>query len=94
MIYIYLFVSLKLQLCEEDYTKFQYIFGMDVNNISDINELAPKNSTAKVELLGDYDPKNERTIRDPYYVSCQVWLLRLFLCCSSIIITNTLFFYE
>lgn len=42
---------------------------MDNSNITDIKERAPKNSTAKILLLGDYDPNGERIIRDPYYVS-------------------------
>ncbi len=29
----------------------------------------PSNATAKVELLGSYDPKKCRIIEDPYYVS-------------------------
>lgn len=28
-----------------------------------------KNSTAKIELLGSYDPEKQRIIKDPYYVS-------------------------
>ncbi|KAG8177934.1 hypothetical protein JTE90_000797 [Oedothorax gibbosus] len=51
----------------EDFTKFDYIFGMDENNISDLKDLAPKHYTAKIELLGDYDPQGPCIIRDPYY---------------------------
>jgi len=54
-------------LKKEDFTKFEYIFGMDHNNIEDINEVKPKNATAKVELLGSYDPEGELIIEDPYY---------------------------
>lgn len=42
---------------------------MDDENIGDLNDLAPKNSKAKILLLGDFDPNGERIIRDPYYVS-------------------------
>lgn len=42
---------------------------MDEDNISDLKERAPEGSTAKILLLGDFDPEWERIIRDPYYVS-------------------------
>ncbi|GIX70036.1 low molecular weight phosphotyrosine protein phosphatase [Caerostris darwini] len=51
----------------EDFKKFNYVFGMDENNIRDLKRLAPRNSTAKIELLGDYDPEGACIIRDPYY---------------------------
>lgn len=54
-------------LSKQDFTKFEYIFGMDHDNISDINEVRPRNGTAKVELLGSYDPEGELIIEDPYY---------------------------
>ena len=57
------------QLCQDDFTRFDYIFGMDDNNISDINNLKPKGSKAVVELLGKYDPKGQTIIEDPYYES-------------------------
>ena len=45
---------------------------MDDSNISELKDLAPSNSTAKVELLGRYDPEGVLIIRDPYYVSCRL----------------------
>lgn len=42
---------------------------MDNENISDLEERAPKGAKAKILLLGDSDPEGERIIRDPYYVS-------------------------
>ncbi|KAJ6221421.1 hypothetical protein RDWZM_007233 [Blomia tropicalis] len=56
-------------LSSEDFTKFEYIFGMDKCNIDDINSMKPKNAAAKVELLGSYDPNGEFIIEDPYYQS-------------------------
>lgn len=41
---------------------------MDDDNISDLNSRAPKGSTAKILLLGSFDPEGVRIIRDPYYV--------------------------
>jgi len=54
-------------LKKEDFTHYDYIFGMDHENIKDIKARAPKSYTAKVELFGSYDPKKELIIRDPYY---------------------------
>lgn len=55
------------QITSDDFTKFDYIFGMDDDNISELNRRAPKTSTAKIGLLGEHDPKGEVQIRDPYY---------------------------
>nr|XP_006818620.1 PREDICTED: low molecular weight phosphotyrosine protein phosphatase-like isoform X3 [Saccoglossus kowalevskii] len=55
------------QITQEDFTKFEYIFGMDNSNMQNINRVKPKNSTAKVELFGSYDPKGQLIIEDPYY---------------------------
>ncbi len=52
-----------------DFSEFDYIFGMDDDNIDDLKSMAPNQCKAKVELLGSYDPEGERIIRDPYYVS-------------------------
>lgn len=57
------------QINKNDFVNFDYIFGMDDHNIEDLNERAPKNATAKILLLGEFDPNGERIIRDPYYVS-------------------------
>jgi low molecular weight phosphotyrosine protein phosphatase len=54
---------------KSDFNEFDYIFGMDDDNMDDLNSLAPSGSKAKLELLGTYDPEGERIIRDPYYVS-------------------------
>ncbi|XP_052797947.1 low molecular weight phosphotyrosine protein phosphatase-like isoform X2 [Mya arenaria] len=54
-------------LCDEDYTKYDVIFGMDDDNMSELAERKPKKSTTRLEMLGEYDPEGERVIRDPYY---------------------------
>lgn len=56
------------QIKTPDFNKFDYIFGMDDENIDDLNGLRPKDASAKVLLLGDFDPEGDRIIRDPYYV--------------------------
>ncbi|CAG9854292.1 unnamed protein product [Phyllotreta striolata] len=55
------------QIKTQDFNEFDYIFGMDEENISDLNSEAPENPKAKIMLLGDFDPQGERIIRDPYY---------------------------
>ncbi|KAK4877983.1 hypothetical protein RN001_010489 [Aquatica leii] len=56
-------------LTRDDFNTFDFIFGMDENNISDIKAEAPRNSKAEIMLLGEFDPQGERIIRDPYYDS-------------------------
>lgn len=55
------------QLKKDDFKKFDYIFGMDHENMSDLEDMKPSDGTAKLLLLGDFDPKGEKVIRDPYY---------------------------
>jgi len=52
---------------KSDFNKFDYIFGMDEDNMDELARLAPPGSTAQVALLGEYDPEGVRIIRDPYY---------------------------
>ncbi|XP_015524929.2 low molecular weight phosphotyrosine protein phosphatase 1 [Neodiprion lecontei] len=54
---------------QSDYDKFDWIFGMDEDNIRELARLSPANSRAVIELLGKYDPEEELIIRDPYYDS-------------------------
>lgn len=55
------------QIEESDFHKFEFIFGMDEENMSDLKRLAPPDSKAKLLLLGSYDPSGELKIEDPYY---------------------------
>ncbi|XP_076032027.1 low molecular weight phosphotyrosine protein phosphatase 1-like [Oratosquilla oratoria] len=55
------------QVKKADFTHYDYIFGMDHDNIDDLKDLCPSNGTAKIEMFGSYDPKKELIIRDPYY---------------------------
>lgn len=58
------------QIGENDFQQFDYIFGMDEDNVSDLLELAPENCQAKIELLGNYRMKElDKIIFDPYFVS-------------------------
>lgn len=57
------------QIFPHHFTKFDYICAMDESNLSNLRRLAPRNSTAKVSLFGDYrvSPEFERIVDDPYY---------------------------
>ncbi|CAH2102118.1 unnamed protein product [Euphydryas editha] len=59
--------NLGRQITTEDFNKFDFIFGMDEKNISDLRSMAPENCKAKIYLLGEFDPEGERIIRDPYF---------------------------
>ncbi|XP_049824474.1 low molecular weight phosphotyrosine protein phosphatase-like isoform X2 [Aethina tumida] len=55
------------QIEDEDFFEYDYIFGMDENNISNLKGQKPQGSKAEILLLGDFDPTGDRIIRDPYY---------------------------
>lgn len=57
------------QIKPDDFKKFDYIFGMDTDNMEDLVSLKPKDGTAKLLMLGEFDPQGDKIIRDPYYVS-------------------------
>ncbi|KAK2589023.1 hypothetical protein KPH14_001866 [Odynerus spinipes] len=54
-------------ITEDDFHKYDWIFGMDIENIRELNKMKPQGSKAIIELLGKYDPEGETIIRDPYY---------------------------
>nr|CAD7410822.1 unnamed protein product [Timema poppensis] len=55
------------QIHKTDFKKFDYIFGMDKENMNELTRLAPPGSKAKNLLLGSFDPEGDTIIRDPYY---------------------------
>ena len=55
---------------------------MDQNNIDGLKREAPANSKAKILLLGDYDPQGDKIIRDPYYVSVDLYNRLLYVATS------------
>ena len=57
------------QITADDYRKFDFIFGMDEDNLSNLKRKKPSNSTSVVDFLGSFDPKGEKIIHDPYYGS-------------------------
>ncbi|XP_012671181.2 low molecular weight phosphotyrosine protein phosphatase isoform X2 [Clupea harengus] len=61
------------QVTQDDFQTYDFILCMDDSNLSDLNKKASKvkNSKAKIELLGSYDPQTQLIIKDPYYGSEQ-----------------------
>ncbi|RKP26976.1 phosphotyrosine protein phosphatase I superfamily [Syncephalis pseudoplumigaleata] len=55
------------QVTVDDFHRFDYIFCMDESNLHNLMRMKPANAHAVVKLFGDYDPKGERIIEDPYY---------------------------
>lgn len=54
-------------LIEDDFTKYDVIFGMDEANMDELEDRKPKNCSAKLKLFGECDPEGETIIRDPYF---------------------------
>ncbi|KAI3388124.1 hypothetical protein SNEBB_001184 [Seison nebaliae] len=55
------------QITNDDYRQFEYIFGFDDENMANLERMKPTNSTARLVLLSEFDPKNTGAIEDPYY---------------------------
>ncbi|KAH7104117.1 putative LTP1-protein-tyrosine-phosphatase [Auriculariales sp. MPI-PUGE-AT-0066] len=53
------------QVKREDFTTFDYILASDKNNLSNLESMKPRGSTAVVRLFGSWDDNKE--IADPYY---------------------------
>jgi len=51
----------------DDFRNYKHILCMDEKNLSDLEQLAPEDSQAQVELLGNYDTEGSPIIVDPYY---------------------------
>jgi low molecular weight phosphotyrosine protein phosphatase len=74
-------------LTKQDFKKYHYIFGMDYENMTDLEDMKPSDGSAKLLLLGDFDPQGEKIIRDPYYDSNSDGFEKAFVqavrCCES-----------
>ncbi|KAM7360376.1 low molecular weight phosphotyrosine protein phosphatase 2-like [Cochliomyia hominivorax] len=52
----------------QDFQEYDYIFGMDLDNVAELKKMAPAAAKAQILLLGDYGLKEEeKIIHDPYY---------------------------
>jgi len=54
------------QIQAEDYKKFDFIFGMDEDNLSNLRRRKPSEAKCVVDFLGSFDPQGEKIIHDPY----------------------------
>ncbi|XP_055385162.1 low molecular weight phosphotyrosine protein phosphatase 1-like isoform X1 [Condylostylus longicornis] len=76
----------------EDFSNFDYIFGMDDLNMTELKELAPTNSKAKVQLLGVYGNPKDKIILDPYFEHGIHGFVRCYdqisLCCKNFVNTK------
>jgi low molecular weight phosphotyrosine protein phosphatase len=75
---------------KEDFDKFDYILGMDHENMQGLNRIKPKDKACKaqVQLLGEYDPQKELIIEDPYYGQYQGFVTvynQCTRCCSALL---------
>jgi len=57
--------SLAQVLETRDFHEFDYLLGMDENNVRNIKYAQPKDSKATVKLFGEYG--DGKSIQDPYY---------------------------
>lgn len=56
------------QITEDDFYRFDYIIGMDQNNLQDLKAIAPKETKEKIFLYMSIVPGKEQTaIPDPWY---------------------------
>uniref|UniRef100_A0A1I7VAL1 Low molecular weight phosphotyrosine protein phosphatase n=1 Tax=Loa loa TaxID=7209 RepID=A0A1I7VAL1_LOALO len=56
------------QVTDSDFHNFDYIFGMDEENIEDLMNLRGNvKSKAVIEYLGRYDPEGVLIVPDPFY---------------------------
>lgn len=55
--------------------------------MEELKDLNPSNGTAKLLLLGDFDPKGDKIIRDPYYDSDSIGFEKAYVqsvrCCEA-----------
>lgn len=56
------------QVARADFTRFTHIFALDRQNLDDLRQISPADSTARLALLLDMAPGMEgRAVADPYY---------------------------
>jgi protein-tyrosine phosphatase len=64
----YSFKGLKCRkVVEQDFEKFDYILGMDNQNIANLLEACPEEFQHKVTLLLSFSVSEEQEVPDPYY---------------------------
>ena len=60
------------KIVDSDFAEFDYILAMDQANLQNLQAVAPKTSSARVQLFMDYAQRwQEREVPDPYYGGAQ-----------------------
>lgn len=54
------------QVKVDDYRNFDFILGMDDDNLQALTRGIPSDSRAVIKFLGSYDPQGVKIIHDPY----------------------------
>jgi protein-tyrosine-phosphatase len=55
------------QLSSDDYQNFDWLLGMDGDNLANLHDRQPQSAPARIALLADYDPQGASEVGDPYY---------------------------
>lgn len=57
------------KISPKDFTKFDYVIGMDESNLSDLHYMKPRDSKTQVSIFGKWrtDKSFEKVVADPYY---------------------------
>ena len=56
------------QVCENDFTNFDYILAMDNSNHADLSQLCPAGEEHRLHLFLDFAPQTQtQEVPDPYY---------------------------
>lgn len=64
----YKITSISRQITREDFSRFDFIVGMDDSNITDLKEMAPnQNARNKISKITDYGNDFNTSVPDPYY---------------------------
>jgi protein-tyrosine phosphatase len=64
----YSFKGLKCRkVVEQDFEKFDYILGMDNDNVANLLKACPEEFKHKVSLLLSFSQSEEQQVPDPYY---------------------------
>ncbi|WP_174732820.1 low molecular weight protein-tyrosine-phosphatase [Mesobacillus harenae] len=55
------------QLTKDDLLNFDYVIGMDMDNINNVHSLAGSESVTIISRLLDYSEQGNKDVPDPYY---------------------------
>ncbi|MBA2480082.1 MAG: low molecular weight phosphotyrosine protein phosphatase [Planctomycetes bacterium] len=55
------------QLTGSDFTRFDHVLAMDKQNLHDLALVRPAEATARIALIGSFDPLGESEVPDPYH---------------------------